>query len=249
MFVFVRKLWSSKLGGLMLQPLADPSGLVCVDGMEGMVPADQGQGKALYVGNLHPSVDEHVLQQIFGAIGVVSEVKVIKDKVSNKSAGYGFVKFLDPRSAEQAMSQINRRVLFNQVLTLRLAPQQRLHSGAAQQAEAEGSYVGVAIARPLRRRRSWAPWLLTTPTKIKQNFFMRARVRSLHAALTGAWEGYQWDHHTLASQPHTVLCWLLDGCLSPWQDMRTYAAGSGDCFPQETLMAALPLMTQAGAEY
>ena len=124
MFSFVRKLWSSKLGGLMLQPLADPSGLVCVDGMDGMVPADQGQGKALYVGNLHPSVDEHVLQQIFGAIGVVSEVKVIKDKVSNKSAGYGFVKFLDPRSAEQAMSQINRRVLFNQVRTLRLAHKQ-----------------------------------------------------------------------------------------------------------------------------
>ena len=83
-------------------------------------------------------------------------------------------------------------------------------------------------------RRSWAPWLLTTPTKIKQNFYMGARVRSQHAALTGAWEGYQWDHHTLASQPHTVLCWLLDGCLSPWEDMRTYAAGSGDCFPQET---------------
>lgn len=108
----------------MLQPLAEPSGLGCVDGMDGMVPMDQSQGKALYVGNLHPSVDEHVLQQIFGAIGVVSEVKVIKDKVSNNSAGYGFVKFLDPRSAEQAMSQINRRVLFNQVLTLRLAPQQ-----------------------------------------------------------------------------------------------------------------------------
>ncbi|KAK9825460.1 hypothetical protein WJX81_004884 [Elliptochloris bilobata] len=98
----------------MLQPLADPSALGCVDGMDGMVPADQGQGKALYVGNLNPSVDEHVLQQIFGAIGVVSEVKVIKDKVSNKSAGYGFVKFMDPRSAEQAMAQINRRVLFNQ---------------------------------------------------------------------------------------------------------------------------------------
>ena len=74
-------------------------------------------------------------------------------------------------------------------------------------------------------------------------------MRSPHAALTGAWEGYQWDHHTLASQPHTALCRLLDGCKSLWQDMRTYAAGRGDCFPQDTLMAALPLMTQAAAVY
>ena len=56
-----------------------------------------------------------MLQDIFSGIGPISEVKVIKDKVSNKSAGYGFVKFLDPQVAELAMQQINRRVLYNQV--------------------------------------------------------------------------------------------------------------------------------------
>ena len=62
-------------------------------------------------------MDESTLQKIFSGLGMVAEVKVIKDKVSNKSAGYGFVKFLDPRDAEQAMNQINRRVLYNQVLS------------------------------------------------------------------------------------------------------------------------------------
>ena len=64
-----------------------------------------------------------MLQGIFSGIGPISEVKVIKDKVSNKSAGYGFVKFLDPQVAELAMQQINRRVLFNQVRRRRAASQ------------------------------------------------------------------------------------------------------------------------------
>lgn len=77
--------------------------------------ADPAGCKSLYVGNLHPYVNEAMLQEIFSTLGPVLEVKVIKDKVTGLSAGYGFVKFLDHRVADLALQTINGRVLYGQV--------------------------------------------------------------------------------------------------------------------------------------
>lgn len=71
-------------------------------------------GKTLYVGNLHPFVTEPVLQDIFATLGQVKEVKIIKDKVTGLSAGYGFVEYVDPRCAELALNSIHGRVLYGQ---------------------------------------------------------------------------------------------------------------------------------------
>lgn len=51
--------------------------------------------QSLYVGNLHPYVTETLLLGIFSSAGFVSDVKIIKDKLTGLSAGYGFVEFLD----------------------------------------------------------------------------------------------------------------------------------------------------------
>lgn len=75
---------------------------------------DSSTCKSLYVGNLHPYVNEAMLQEIFATLGPVAEVKVIKDKVTGMSAGYGFVKFLDHRAADLALQSINGRVLYGQ---------------------------------------------------------------------------------------------------------------------------------------
>ncbi len=58
-------------------------------------PFDPTSCRSLYIGNLHPYVAETQLQDLFSSMGSVSEVKVIKDKATGMSAGYGFVKFLD----------------------------------------------------------------------------------------------------------------------------------------------------------
>ena len=76
---------------------------------------DPSNCKSLYVGNLHPYVNEAMLQEIFATLGPVAEVKVIKDKVTGMSAGYGFIKFLDHRAADLALQSINGRVLYGQV--------------------------------------------------------------------------------------------------------------------------------------
>ncbi|DBA78486.1 TPA: hypothetical protein ACH3X2_007974 [Trebouxia sp. C0005] len=77
-------------------------------------PFDPSSCRSLYIGNLHPYVAETQLQDLFSSMGSVSEVKVIKDKATGMSAGYGFVKFLDHASAEVAMHGLNGRLIFGQ---------------------------------------------------------------------------------------------------------------------------------------
>ncbi|CAK0783496.1 hypothetical protein CVIRNUC_006695 [Coccomyxa viridis] len=86
-------------------------------------PADphSSQGKALYVGNLHSSVSQEMLQEIFSTLGPVGEIKIIKDKLTGLSAGYGFVQYLDPRAAEMALQSLNGRVLHGQELRVNWA--------------------------------------------------------------------------------------------------------------------------------
>ena len=54
-------------------------------------------------------------QEIFSTLGPVGEIKIIKDKLTGLSAGYGFVQYLDHRAAEMALQSLNGRVLHGQV--------------------------------------------------------------------------------------------------------------------------------------
>lgn len=53
--------------------------------------------RSLYVGKLHPHVNEAMLLEIFSTLGAVQEVKVIRDKLTSLSAGYGFITYYDSR--------------------------------------------------------------------------------------------------------------------------------------------------------
>lgn len=55
------------------------------------------------------------VQEIFQTLGPVGEIKIIKDKLTGLSAGYGFVQYLDNRCAEMALQSLNGRVLHGQV--------------------------------------------------------------------------------------------------------------------------------------
>lgn len=63
--------------------------------------------KRLYVKNLPFSVDDHRLQEKFAEIGQVDSAKVITNRDSGRSQGYGFVEMNKPEDAEKAVSQLN----------------------------------------------------------------------------------------------------------------------------------------------
>ena len=61
----------------------------------------------LYIGNLSFKTTEDTLKSLFAEFGEVQSVKVIKDRFSGRSKGYGFVEMPDNSEADQAIKAIN----------------------------------------------------------------------------------------------------------------------------------------------
>ena len=61
----------------------------------------------LYVGNLSYSVRDDDLQQKFSEFGSVQSAKVMMDRDSGRSKGFGFVEMSSPAEAEAAIRGMN----------------------------------------------------------------------------------------------------------------------------------------------
>lgn len=62
--------------------------------------------KTLYVGNLPWSVSEEELTQVFSAHGRVEGTRIITDRETGRSRGFGFVEVAD-EDAERVMAAMN----------------------------------------------------------------------------------------------------------------------------------------------
>lgn len=74
----------------------------------------------IYVGNLNYTVDENLLAQTFSPYGSVESAKLIMDKMSGRSKGFGFVEIADDAAGQQAIDALNdsdlmgRKMVVNQ---------------------------------------------------------------------------------------------------------------------------------------
>lgn len=84
------------------------------------------QKNRLYVGNLPYSMADQDLSNLFADFEVV-DAKVIVDKFSNRSKGFGFVTVKDDAMAEKAIAEFNGK-------------------------EVEGRAIVVNVARPMEKR-------------------------------------------------------------------------------------------------
>ncbi len=64
-------------------------------------------GKKLYVGNLPYSVDDESLHHKFSEFGTVSSAKVITDRETGRSKGFGFVEMDSDSDADMAIDKLN----------------------------------------------------------------------------------------------------------------------------------------------
>jgi RNA recognition motif-containing protein len=64
-------------------------------------------GAKLYVGNLSYSVTEERLQQHFAQHGSVISARIITDKFSGRSKGFGFVEMSSDDEAQRATTALN----------------------------------------------------------------------------------------------------------------------------------------------
>ena len=60
----------------------------------------------IYVSNLSFAVQDEDLREFFAEYGEVSSAKVIKDKFTNRSKGFGFVEMPDDAAAQKAIAEL-----------------------------------------------------------------------------------------------------------------------------------------------
>lgn len=61
----------------------------------------------IYVGNLSYSLTEDKLKDLFAQFGDVTSAKIIIDKMTNRSKGFGFVEMATSADAQAAISELN----------------------------------------------------------------------------------------------------------------------------------------------
>lgn len=61
----------------------------------------------IYVGNLSYGMSDSDLEKLFSPFGSVSEGKIIMDRDSGRSKGFGFVEMPNQNEAEEAIKQLN----------------------------------------------------------------------------------------------------------------------------------------------
>jgi RNA recognition motif-containing protein len=64
-------------------------------------------GNKLYVGNLPYSANDQTLTEAFSQCGTVSSAKVITDRDTGRSKGFGFVEMSTDEEAKDAISKLN----------------------------------------------------------------------------------------------------------------------------------------------
>ena len=85
--------------------------------------------KKLYVGGLPYSVTEDKLQEIFSAHGTVESARVITDRFTGRSRGFGFVEMSNEEEAQTAIDSLNESDLDGRSLTVNEARPQENRGG------------------------------------------------------------------------------------------------------------------------
>ena len=86
-------------------------------------------GNKLYVGGLPFSVTDGTLEELFKEHGAVESARVISDKFTGKSRGFGFVEMSNDEQAQKAIEALNETQLEGRTLTVNEAKPQEQRSG------------------------------------------------------------------------------------------------------------------------
>ncbi|KAL4688271.1 hypothetical protein H8959_004523 [Pygathrix nigripes] len=61
----------------------------------------------LIVNYLPQNMTQDEFQSLFGSIGDIESCKLVRDKITGQSLGYGFVNYSDPNDADKAINTLN----------------------------------------------------------------------------------------------------------------------------------------------
>ncbi len=75
----------------------------------------------LFVGSLPWSVDDAQLSEIFSAHGNVVSARVITDRETNRSRGFGFVEYADEATAQAAIDALDGSMVEGRAISVSFA--------------------------------------------------------------------------------------------------------------------------------
>ncbi len=88
-----------------------------------------GMSKKLFVGGLSWNTTDEGLQGAFSRFGEIVEAKVITDRETNRSRGFGFVTFANDESAASAISEMNESELDGRTIKVNEAEDKGFRTG------------------------------------------------------------------------------------------------------------------------
>src|SRR5512134_709823 len=105
-------------------------------------------GSKLYVGGLPYSATEQQLSDLFGAHGTVASARIISDKFTGQSRGFGFVEMSSDSEAKAAITALNGSDMGGRSLTVNEAKPMEQRSGG-------GGFGGGGNRGPGGKRDRW----------------------------------------------------------------------------------------------
>jgi len=100
-------------------------------------------GNKLYVGNLAYSVRDESLQESFGQFGTVTSAKVMMDRDTGRSKGFGFVEMGSDAEAQAAINGMNGQALEGRAIVVNEArPREERPGGFGGGGGSRGGYGG-----------------------------------------------------------------------------------------------------------
>ena len=79
----------------------------------------------MYVSNLSYHTTEENLRELFEEFGTVSSAKVITDRETGRSRGFGFVEMFTEKEAKEAMQGLNQKEIEGRALSVTVAKERK----------------------------------------------------------------------------------------------------------------------------
>src|ERR1019366_2521692 len=98
----------------------------------------------IYVGGLPYQTDDEQLSQMFSTYGEIASARVITDRDSGRSKGFGFVEMADDAAAQKAIAELHEAELGGRTITVNEARpmEQRSGGGGGDRRGGGGGYGG-----------------------------------------------------------------------------------------------------------
>jgi RNA recognition motif-containing protein len=79
----------------------------------------------MYVSNLSFHTTDDNLRELFGKFGAVSSAKVITDRESGRSRGFGFVEMTEEKEAKEAINGLNNKEIEGRAISVSVAKEKK----------------------------------------------------------------------------------------------------------------------------